>query len=87
MANISRFEVIPLHSELRAALETKEAARHLRREPQTLRSWASKGNGPIKPIRIGGRLLWRTNDIRRVLGVVLEPKHSIGVEGNPEAEA
>jgi hypothetical protein len=87
MANISRCEIIPLHSELRAALETKEAARHLRREPQTLRSWASKGSGPIKPIRIGGRLLWRTNDIRRVLGVVLEPKHSIGVEGNPEAEA
>ncbi len=87
MANTSPFEVIPLHFESRAALDTKEAARHLRRAPQTLRSWACKGSGPIKPIRIGGRLLWRTNDIRRVLGVVLEPKHSASLEGNPEAKA
>lgn len=71
MANISRFEVIPLHSESRAALETNEAARHLRRKPQTLRSWACKGTGPIKPIRIGGRLLWKTADIKRLLGVPL----------------
>ena len=87
MANTSLFEVIPLHSESRAALDTKEAARHLRREAQTLRSWACKGTGPIKPIRIGGRLLWRTADIRRLLGVELEPKHSASLEGNPEAKA
>ena len=85
--SINNQHFVPLHSELRAALETKEAARHLRREPQTLRSWASKGSGPIKPIRIGGRLLWRTADIRRLLGVELEPKHSVRLEGNPEAKA
>ena len=87
MANTSPLEVIPLHSELRAALDTKEAARHLHREAQTLRSWACKGSGPIKPIRIGGRLLWRTADIRRLLGVEFEPKHSVRIEGNPEAKA
>jgi hypothetical protein len=71
MANTGPFEVIPLHFELRAALDTNEAARHLRREPQTLRSWACKGSGPIKPVRIGGRLLWKTADIKRLLGVPL----------------
>jgi hypothetical protein len=67
--SINNQHFVPLHSELRAALETKEAARHLRREPQTLRAWASKGSGPIKPIRIGGRLLWRTTDLRKALGI------------------
>jgi len=80
-------QFVPLCVEIRAALDTKEAARHLRREAQTLRSWACKGTGPIKPIRIGGRLLWRTADIRRLLGVELEPKHSVRLEGNSEAKA
>lgn len=77
----------PLASERRAALPTSETAAHLGRQAQTLRAWACKGTGPIKPIKINGRLAWLTADIRRVLGVVLEPKHSVGVEGNPEAEA
>ena len=87
MSASNQHPFIPLQAETRAALDTKEAARHLLREPQTLRSWACKGSGPIKPIRIGGRLLWRTADIRRLLGVELEPKHSVRLEGNSEAKA
>ena len=77
----------PLTNELRTALPTSETATHLSRRAQTLRVWACKGTGPIKPIRIGGRLLWRTADIRRLLGVELEPKHPVRFEGIPEAKA
>ena len=87
MSTSNQHQFIPLQADPRAALDTNEAARHLRREPQTLRSWACKGNGPIKPIRISGRLLWRTADIRRLLGVELEPKHPVRLEGNPEVKA
>ena len=62
---------IPLASERRAALPTSETAAHLGRQVQTLRVWACKGTGPIKPIRIGGRLLWKTADIKSLLGVPL----------------
>lgn len=58
----------PLDAETRAVLPTADAARHLLRQPQTLRWWASTGSGPIHPVRIAGRLGWRTADIRRLLG-------------------
>lgn len=45
---------------------TNEAAASLGRKPQTLRRWASLG-GPISPIRINGRLLWRVADLSRLL--------------------
>lgn len=59
----------PLDTETRATLPTDCAAFHLLRQPQTLRGWASAGNGPIHPLRINGRLGWRTADVRRLLGV------------------
>lgn len=59
----------PLNLEARAAVDTDCAAFHLCRQPQTLRLWACKENGPLRPIRINGRLAWRTDDLRRVLGV------------------
>lgn len=59
----------PLDRETRSALPTIEAAHHLNRKPQTLRVWACDETGPIQPIRIGTRLAWRTDDIRRVLGM------------------
>jgi Helix-turn-helix domain len=37
---------------------TTEAAAILRVKPQTLRKWACFDNGPVKPIRRNGRLLW-----------------------------
>ena len=59
----------PLESVTRPSLETPTAAYYLNREQQTLRCWAMKGNGPIQPIRINGRLHWSTNGIRKLLGV------------------
>jgi hypothetical protein len=61
--------VIPLERETRATLPTEEAALHLSRAPQTLRIWACKESGPIRPLRIGGRLAWPVADLRRLLGV------------------
>lgn len=59
----------PLEQETRAALPTPEAAWHLSRAQQTLRIWACRDSGPIRPIRVHGRLLWPTAELRRVLGV------------------
>jgi len=61
--------LIPLEREPRAALPTPEAARHLNRAPQTLRLWAMRENGPIRPIRVNGRLAWPVADLRRVLHI------------------
>lgn len=57
----------PLHAETRAAVDTETAAAHLSRRPQTLRLWACKENGPIRPIRVHGRLAWPTAELRRLL--------------------
>lgn len=56
-----------LDSETRETVETAAAAYHLNRRPQTLRAWACLENGPIRPLRINGRLAWRVADIRRLL--------------------
>lgn len=61
--------MVPLSQETRSALPTHEAAVQLNRADQTLRIWASKGTGPIQPIRVNGRLAWPTSEIKRVLGV------------------
>lgn len=61
--------LIPITEERRATLPTAEAAAHLGRAPQTLRLWASGENGPLRPLRINGRLAWPTAEIRRLLGV------------------
>lgn len=59
----------PLEQVTRAALGTGEAAHHLNRRPQTLREWACREHGPLRPIRVHGRLAWPTAEIRRILGV------------------
>jgi hypothetical protein len=48
-------------------LPTDSAAAALNRKPQTLRKWACLENGPIRPVRINGRLAWRVSDIRALL--------------------
>jgi hypothetical protein len=58
----------PIDLEIRTAVKTAAAAYYLCRHQQTLRSWASKDNGPLRPIRINGRLAWPVSDIRRLLG-------------------
>lgn len=57
----------PLDSETRHAVDTACAAFHLSRRPQTLRGWACCDSGPLRPIRINGRLAWPVAELRRVL--------------------
>jgi hypothetical protein len=61
------FTPVPLTVEVRATLPTKEAAFHLHRSQQTLRLWACQENGPIRPIRVNGRLAWSVAAIRNLL--------------------
>ena len=63
------FQPTPLAQETRAALPTPEAAYHLNRAQQTLRLWAMRGDGAVKPLRINGRLAWPVADIKSLLGV------------------
>ena len=60
---------VSLASETRAAVDTATAAYHLNRQPQTLRGWACLENGPLRPIRVHGRLAWPVAELRRVLGL------------------
>jgi hypothetical protein len=63
------FQPVSLEHERRAAVDTETAAFHLNRAQQTLRIWACRENGPLRPFRICGRLAWKTDDLRRLLGV------------------
>lgn len=58
----------PLEQVTNPTVTTNAAAHYLDRRPQTLRIWALTGN-PIQPLRINGRLAWKTADLRRMLGV------------------
>ena len=62
-------QLTPLAQETREALPTREAAAHLSRAQQTLRIWACREDGPLRPLRVHGRLLWPVSELRRVLGV------------------
>ena len=59
-----------LESVTRPMVDTAAAAYYLNRRPQTLRIYACYENGPLRPIRVHGRLAWAVADIRRILGVV-----------------
>ena len=64
-----KLEFLPLEKETRPTVGTAATAYYLRKAKQTLRIWACKENGPIRPIRVGAHLHWRTADIRKLLGV------------------
>ena len=51
----------------RDTLPTSDASLSINRAPQTLRKWACLECGPIRPIRINGRLAWRISDIQTLL--------------------
>lgn len=53
----------------RPTVETASAAFYLNRQQQTLRGWACLENGPLRPIRVNGRLAWPVAEIKRVLQV------------------
>lgn len=59
----------PLEALNRPTVPTEQAGYYLDRRPQTMRVWACLENGPIRPIRINGRLAWSVSEIRRILGV------------------
>lgn len=59
----------PLELVNRPTVPTEQAAYYLNRRPQTLRGHACMENGPIRPLRINGRLAWPVSELRRVLGM------------------
>ena len=60
----------PLEKVNRPTVPTDQAAYYMNRRPQTLRGWAmNSGTGPIRPIRINGRLAWPVSQLRLALGV------------------
>ena len=62
-------QFLPLELENRPAVDTAAAAYYLRRRPQTLRGWACREDGPLRPLRIHGRLAWPVAEIRKLCGV------------------
>ena len=62
-------QVPPLEQITRPTVPTEQAGYYLDRRPQTMRIWAMRGEGPIRCLRINGRLAWPVADLKRVLGV------------------
>ncbi len=60
----------PLSAVTQPNIPTVQAAFYLCRKPHTLRIWASKEGGPLRPVRIYGRLAWRVADIKALTGAV-----------------
>lgn len=58
----------PLELVNRPTIPTEQAAFYLFRRPQTLRGWACNEDGPLRPVRIHGRLGWPVAAIRALLG-------------------
>ena len=56
-----------LANETRTHVPTACAAFWLNRSPQTLRAWACFENGPVRPVRVGGRLAWPVAAIKGLL--------------------
>lgn len=57
----------PLEQITKPSVTTEEAAYYLNRKSQTLRTWACLENGPLRPVRISGRLAWPVAEIRKLL--------------------
>jgi hypothetical protein len=57
----------PLAEVTNPTVPTDAAAYYLNRKSQTLRVWACLENGPIRPVRINGRLAWSIADILKLL--------------------
>jgi hypothetical protein len=60
---------VEITQETRTHVDTNTAARWLNRKPQTLRQWACLENGPIRPMRLNGRLAWAVSDISKALNL------------------
>jgi hypothetical protein len=60
-------QILLNRASLPEVLPTDEAAAAINRKPQTLRKWACLENGPIRPVRINGRLAWKVADLQALL--------------------
>jgi len=65
--DVTNKKYLALDAEVRIAVPTAEAAFHLGRTPQTLRKWACFEDGPLRPVRINGRLAWLVAEIKQLL--------------------
>lgn len=70
MAILINQNLPPLAQVTSPTVSTEAAAHYLNRRPQTLRAWACLENGPLRPIRINGRLAWSVSSIKALTGVV-----------------
>lgn len=63
-------DFVPLYLETRTHVSTAVMCRHLSRQPQTARGWASAETFPegLRPQRVMNRLAWPVAGIRKVLG-------------------
>jgi hypothetical protein len=59
----------PLEAITKPGLTTCEAGYYLDRKPQTMRAWACREDGPLRPVRINGRLAWPTSAVKALVGV------------------
>lgn len=59
----------PIEQVTLTIVPTEQAAFYLNRRPQTLRVWAMRENGLIKPLRINGKLAWPVKEIKKALGI------------------
>lgn len=64
---VANFPALAAAARGRDTLPTNEAAPLINRTPQTLRKWACLEHGPIRPLRINGRLAWRVSDLEKLL--------------------
>lgn len=62
-------DFVELGKEIRTHVSTKVMCYHLGRKEQTARGWACHEDGPLRPIRVNGRLAWPVADIKRLLGL------------------
>jgi hypothetical protein len=67
MQTITNQTFTPLEQVTRPTVPTDAAAHYLNRRPQTLRAWACLENGPIRPVRVNGRLAWSVAGIKSLL--------------------
>ena len=58
-----------LADELREFLPKPAVAAYVQRSPRTVAGWALQAGAPLRPaLRLGRGYLWRTADVRAVLG-------------------
>ncbi|CAG4892244.1 helix-turn-helix domain-containing protein [Paraburkholderia saeva] len=56
-----------LNSQHDVMLTTAEAASLIRHSPKTLYQWACYQTGPVRPVKVQRKLLWRLSDLQALL--------------------